>query len=281
MPPGEVVVDLVLRGVLNEDEGDANRLPAVEDRDLALGLPRRLGLRLQLQIRVHHQRCDLLVRSGALPRAAQVVRRQESRREVPVLHYFFERNRVVERFFVSATSLARVASAPNSISPGNFLGTPLMSTASYLRTCACQNPGGSSLALEDEADVVEAAGAGVAGEVALVIFSLHGLLQAWRRRARTTGMSFDVTSNTLPSESLKGEAGGSTIAWSNSLEVFTQLGVYVDREDPPCFNAGDEVVGSPRGCEDRFQRGVHGSRSGDWHLLAKQTARAKQDKTPA
>ena len=91
---------------------------------------------------------------------------------MPVLHYFFERNRVVERFFVSATSLARVASAPNSISPGNFLGTPLMSTASYLRTCACQNPGRSSLALEDEADVVEAAGAGVAGEVALVIFSL-------------------------------------------------------------------------------------------------------------
>ena len=68
VPPSEVVVDLVLGGVLDEDE----------------------GLGLKLEVRVDDQGGHLFLGPRALPRAAERVR-QECRRKVPVrmLHYFF------------------------------------------------------------------------------------------------------------------------------------------------------------------------------------------------
>ena len=51
VPPCEVVVNAVLRGVLDEDQGDADGLETLQNRHLTFnfGLPRRLGLGLQLE----------------------------------------------------------------------------------------------------------------------------------------------------------------------------------------------------------------------------------------
>ena len=94
VPPRKVVVDVALRRVLDEDEGDANGLETVQDCYLALRLPGRLGLGLQLEVRVDHQGGHLLLGARAFPCAAERVR-QECCHKVPVLHYFFERDRVV------------------------------------------------------------------------------------------------------------------------------------------------------------------------------------------
>ena len=94
VPPRKVVVDVALRRVLDEDEGDANGLETVQDCYLTLRLPGRLGLGLQLEVRVDHQGGHLLLGARAFPCAAERVR-QKCCCKVPLLHYFFERDRVV------------------------------------------------------------------------------------------------------------------------------------------------------------------------------------------
>ena len=121
-----------------------------------------------------------------------------------------------------------MASAPSKVSSGNFLGTPWIVTASYLRTCACQKPGGSSFTLVAvdgmEADPEDVdAGAALGASFSLAFF------QACRKRARTIGIGGRDLEH-LAVRQLEGRGERLDHGLIELLQVLSQFCVDLDRE---------------------------------------------------